>query len=560
ITTYILLDANASLCPPDTWCSPVLWESRMVYTVLRTAGTLRQLMAVCPQWQLALEKHTFWDQACIHLDPYGTFESFRIVFNQASSAPPTRRSSFLHYERLRHSLCIVCRVNRPTSQCVLLHNENKREVWVPYFERIQVCRSHRRTSFCGACLRDTPPVDPRELMDEAADVGLATNQDVRSFNYVQTTCRRCRGGVLWRTMSTCSADREAVGGGPTHHWNAADLETRQAIELFVETGEGTLDEVVAIAREKHWLLKYTRVADFLEETVAAHRLSESMENPELFGTHRAEDELTDDLDVEDFEDLTMPEHLAQAREMAIHDWARTRVLEGHWVTPADDWYDAEWHPTPAEHPAPWTLPATDMTHTREQHPQPTLLRTPKAPTYALAENLYRVFLQQMRKILSPALCNVVRRIAMSASDPALYAARMEVQDVLHELHQPYAWSKDLGIGHLPPLPPPRRRMYKDKDDASSSSSHESHVSETETTSPVLSASTLQTTPSPPPREKLEITDTDAEVLTPLSPTDSDGVPPPDPANMMHAIPHIPVSLSRLPQQTAVLVQQVCCGV
>jgi hypothetical protein len=434
-----------------------------------------------------------------------------------------------------------------------LNESGRREVWVPALDRILVCKPHRRASFCGVCLRDAVSVDPRLLNDDVPDIGLYQNEDFRAFPYIQTTCRRCRAAELWRVMSACQADREAVGGGPTHDWTAADLETRQAIELYIDTAEGTLADVVAIAREKYWLLKYTRIADFLDEAVAAHRLSERMDNPDVYGAARhIEDEVADDLDAEDFEDLMMPEHLAQARELAIHDWARTRVLDGHWITPADDWHDIKGQHTRSEHPAPWTLAFEDASGAVDQHPSTSIARVPRAPTYTLADNLHRVFVHVLRKALAPALFNIVKRISLTAPDPALYAARMEVYDVLHELRQPYAWSKTLDVHSLPPLPPPRRHVYKDKDDASSTGSH---GSEAETTSPVLTASTLQTTPSPPPH-KIEATDPLDE---PPSPAESDGPPPPDPTNMVHPIPYMPVSLARMPPQTAVLVQQVRSG-
>ncbi len=422
----------------------------------------------------------------------------------------------------------------------------KRVVAVPLMGTILTCREHRKSTYCGLCLREAPPRSDL-LTPEVTAVGCLENEDFETWPTVAATCRCCRGEWLWRRMNVSAPDRETVSVGSSY-WSSLDWEVRQSIDAFIEAGEGTLGEVVQVAREKHWLNRYTRVRMHMEHALAQQRLdmrssAYGYENPD-------EDTATGDIDPDDYETLAMAEELHSVRDMAQSDWARTRILDGLWLSPADDWYGYRpRHTTSAEHPVPWALAISDG----QVHPVPATLRVPPAPTYNLADQLYHVFERQLRKILLPAMQNIIKRIMFQGRAEAMKAvATMELEDVLRALQQAWAWSKDL---RRPPVhendPDPGTPL---DDTCSSSKSDASH-----TTSPVLSTATLQTTPSPPPSDDKREKDGDAEspreevprmnIFTELG--------PPEPSNLLRDIPYVPTTLQEMPTYSLKAFIEVC---
>ncbi len=310
----------------------------------------------------------------------------------------------------------------------------KRVVAVPLMGTILTCREHRKSTYCGLCLREAPPRSDL-LTPEVTAVGCLENEDFETWPTVAATCRCCRGEWLWRRMNVSAPDRETVSVGSSY-WSSLDWEVRQSIDAFIEAGEGTLGEVVQVAREKHWLNRYTRVRMHMEHALAQQRLdmrssAYGYENPD-------EDTATGDIDPDDYETLAMAEELHSVRDMAQSDWARTRILDGLWLSPADDWYGYRpRHTTSAEHPVPWALAISDG----QVHPVPATLRVPPAPTYNLADQLYHVFERQLRKILLPAMQNIIKRIMFQGRAEAMKAvATMELEDVLRALQQAWASS------------------------------------------------------------------------------------------------------------------------
>jgi hypothetical protein len=337
-------------------------------------------------------------------------------------------------------------------------------------------------------------------------------------------------------MNVAAPDREAVSCGSSY-WSSLDWEVRQSIDAFIEAGEGTLGEIVQVAREKHWLNRFTRVRMHMEHALAQQRLDM---RSSAYGYENAdEDTAAGDIDPDDYETLAMAEELHSVRDMAQSDWARTRILDGFWLSPADDWYGYRpRHTSSAEHPVPWALPISDG----QVHPVPATLRVPPAPTYNLADQLYHVFERQLRKILLPAMQNVIKRVMFQGPAEAMKTVvSMELEDVLRALQQSWAWSKDL---RRPPVHENDPDPGTPPDDAcSSSKSDASH-----TTSPVLSTATLQTTPSPPPsddkREKGGEAESPREEVPRMNLFTELG--PPEPSNLLHDIPYVPTTLQEMP--------------
>ena len=453
------------------------------------------------------------------MDPMDILAQHATLINNTTSAATQSQTPYQQFRTMTSCSCYVCRINHPYSNSGL--GMGKRTVNVPLLGTIMTCRDHRKALYCGLCLREAPPTG-EVITTEAAIVACVENEDNDTWPNVATTCRTCRGEWLWRRMYSSAADREAMGGGPPH-WAVSDWESRQAIDNFVEMGEGTLMEVVEITRERWWLRRFTRFVEQMEQMVASNRL--------LSGDDKSFEDMAS-ADMEDFEGgLPDPE---QVRVMAVNDWARVRILDGYWVSPADDWYNNRPASVSTMHPIPWSL---DDERSGQTHPTARTLRMPAAPTFTLADTLYRAFQRQMRILVLPAMMNIAKRIEMEGrGDPVVRVSRMGMDEVLRTLQQGWPWVKELSFDDRAA---DQRSKDRDDDSSSSSKSDGSH-----TTSPVLSTATLQTTPSPPPiPSQLEKHDSvpDSNVLGP-----ADDIISLQPSKLMHSIPFVPVSLANMP--------------
>ena len=426
---------------------------------------------------------------------------------------------------------------------------------------MKMCRVHKRanSAFCGICLRDAPPFENEA---DGSLVSCVENDDLDTWPGVEATCRTCREeGLLRRAMGN-PRDREAVGGP---RWESPDWETRQTIDTFIEMGEGTITDVILVAHEKLWLRSNTKLPNLLSQALAASRLA-SREDAAAAGggEYESEEELTDD--EEDPELLSLTEDAGGVKDLAVNDWARIRILDGHWFSPADQYFGNRVpdKPTavPAYHPCPWTVEEVSIQEIR--HPQIELVRSEVPGSYNLCDQVYRAYQRQMRLILGPAMQNVVRKLVvectMDGVDPALKATRMTIEEIGQELRNEGVWFN--GVDWIERRTNLRREeadrerrragtRQKEEDESSTVSSVKSDASHE--TSPVLSTTTLQTTPSPPPLNVTELKDTKDPLTS--DPSVVDTAPPQwpipigpnlNPPQLLHSIPFIPETLDHLP--------------
>ncbi|KAF8131819.1 hypothetical protein EV363DRAFT_1164636 [Boletus edulis] len=639
IATHHLLDLQPTSYCPLTWDAKELWHPRIVYTTLRDAIALEKLMQVTPAWSAALETHLFWNKACAVLDPHDILGSYQFVRPQptlssaAGGAAPThlqlsyRIPPFRHFRQMTARTCYVCRINTPATSVGLA--VAKRTYHTPTLGSIALCREHRKSSFCGLCLREAPPAETDPQFDmqgntirftpyhqpygptnqlntgvtayttplnPALMVCCAENEDDETWPNVDATCRSCRGEWLWQRISTSLRDREAVGG-PRFVPSSSHWETRQTVDAFIDLGEGSITEVLAVAREKFWLRSQTKMPELMEQAVAATRWA-----GEGMGV-----DFTPHTPDEDPELLSLTEDAGGVRELAIADWARTRILDGHWCNPADQWYgyawpagggvrdvgeDTESEPDPDEdmregctvrrvlrveavHPCPWTVTSNSISITSptsptspnspiscisnesngdDIHPRLSTVRAHAPPSFTLCEQAYHAYQKQLRLILLPAMTNLVRKFVMEwsygvvgAGDPATRVAKMGLEEVLAELKAPGVWfdGVDWTAGGL------QRDNDRHSAEEDSASSASSRSGGSHTTSPVLSTTTLQTTPSPPPTHEKDkcAGERDATmrkqppsvaIPIPISPV----LPSP---RLIHPIPYVPVTLVHMAQ-------------
>ena len=312
--------------------------------------------------------------------------------------------------------------------------------------------------------------------------------------------------------------------------------------------------------------------------------------------YSSEEEFSEE-DEDDAELMSLTEDAGGVRDIAIADWARNRILDGFWISPADQWYG---HVVPgyrpdlveARHPCPWNRGAiydgaleegeaqspSETGHegaVEIRHPRPKTIKAEFPPSFALCEQVYRAYQRQMRDILHPAMSNLVRRIVMESSaddlDPTLRVARMSLDEVAKELRDEAVWYD--GIDWL------ERRANREKEERESNSRTASTITtggpgegqngedddssissrsdaSSHTTSPVLSTTTLQTTPSPPPSgdtptSSSSAKDDESETSSPLATRMGMVYPIPlrpvlKSPKLIHPIPYIPETFAHLP--------------
>lgn len=360
-----------------------------------------------------------------------------------------------------------------------------------------------------------------------------------------------------------------------------DWETRNVVDTFIDNGEGTISEVLCTARERLWLKQNTRMRDMLDQALAASRLNDEYEGniPD-----------TDD-EEEDEEVILMQMEEDGVRDIALGDWARSKIMDGHWISPADVYY-RHFVPTksthvPAIHPCPWSrdlsssidspISGTDDDSKEEEHPKLSTVMGEVPPTYGLCEQSLMVYRKQLREILGPAMRNLVRKIVIecanpcyggSIEDPVQKVNKMSLEDVLRELREEdgiwfdgidWAERRLNSFKEAEQRERNSSRCRGDIDDSSTISSGASSRSPTDT-SPVLSTSTLQTTPSPPPLrdEDGDVKKDDVSVPSPTpvlrmprnvaAPAIAVG-PILDPPRILRAIPHVPETAAHFPSYT-----------
>ncbi|KAF8829636.1 hypothetical protein F5879DRAFT_877000 [Lentinula edodes] len=558
IATYFIWDISVTNYCPDQWQARHFWQNQMVYTALRDAQEVERFMRICPQWGAAMETHLFWMHVITLIDPHDTLGAHVWVRNNNSSAPPVKPTPYQHYRNITRFSCFVCRINTPNT----IHGlgTGKRMIATPWLSYCTVCRDHDkpRAAFCGLCLRESQSYEAELQINPTFHVGCIENEDHELWPNVQATCRSCRAEWLWR--KACSANvREAVGG---RRFRIDDWEAKSTLDGFIDLSEGRVSDVILVARERYWIRTYTKLADMLSQALAASRYEGREER--LTAAAAGEDtemDLSDEDDDEDDLELAQLTEDGGIRELALGDWARNRILDGFWISPADQWYnhiqpDLPWD-VRAVHPCPWTVESDDSAPqgdseqtTEEEHPKDSTVHAPIPPSHPLCEQTFNAHQKQMRILLLPAMKNIVRRIVIESSadaaDPAIRAARMTLEDVMKELRDEATWFD--GVDWLERRRNARHdaaaREEATSDDHSTSSGSSKSSDECFTiTSPVLSTTTLQTTPSPPPIEDKSASADSKNVYRAVTIAVS---PVLDPPRLIHPIPHVPIMAAHLP--------------
>ncbi|KAJ7705929.1 hypothetical protein B0H14DRAFT_3026889 [Mycena olivaceomarginata] len=391
---------------------PSVWEDQrhsLVYGAIRCTRRMEDLMNVCVSWGQALETHNFWNDAISLFDPYRHYQllvdlNTPLVFH---SRPPTA-SPYSQFSILLSSSCVPCCIKAPQPGLATGTTYTVR------FGPISLCAAHYDQKWCGMCLKDNT---------------VAKNDDQAVFPGAHATCRACRAEWLWRSaLLLGSAATDPLGLGlPVPHgmigctapasFSPTDPVVRGALAAFVDFGDGTTHQVLAVAGECGWLHARTRWTEFMKQALAAERFSCGSDVDEDCGEPGTEDD--------DDAALALEPHV---KKLALDDWARARVLDGLWLAPLDACYFSG---------------------------EVNLINAgPHPPTPSLSTAVQNAHIRQMRDILLPPLRNVVRRVVVESAlevnkaaaagvdrtlDPAVCAARMSLADVLYNLHEEHVW-------------------------------------------------------------------------------------------------------------------------
>lgn len=411
-------------------------------------------------------------------------------------------------------------------------------------------------------------------MDSHNRGGIMPNEDYLTWPNVDYTCTFCRKAAVIGQIGREPQLRAALVDSETGDLIPEEWETQQAVDNFLVHGEGRLAEIFDLAREKHWLRKNTKIAELMQQAMASSKFI-AREQDRYDGIESDDDIYTDDED--DPEWMGATEDSAGVKELALGDWARTRILDGFWIAPADIWYNRgpPFQVPRAHHPCPWAEEKVKnnpfILAAEAVHPHPRISASHIPPTYNLCERAHRAYQKAVREILLPAMSNIVRRLVLECatavdgapihlSDPCTRASRLSINEIVCLLREESVWFTGVNWA---------RRLQHEKE-RSDSDEHRSHLGPSEhestsavsspaesSTSPVLSTTTIQTTPSPPP---IEPSKTPAQRPSkgkekasafpiPVSPVLETPV-------LLHSIPYIPETLSTLPQFAQDVFKQV----
>ncbi|KAF5353111.1 hypothetical protein D9758_008780 [Tetrapyrgos nigripes] len=452
-------------------------------------------------------------------------------------------SPFAHFKAIAHWSCIVCCINHPQS------NHGLGKARYPFYHTLTgnwgLCPEHNggpdrpsardrsereherdreRSTFCGLCLREAQPYDlhiqygygygyGQQGLQQGMDIeksrrnptfytGCMENEDENTFPNVETTCRSCRQEWLMARIHQLPEyrwyrDRVRLTGGKSglprlEAWDW-DHEARSSVESFIELGEGSVDDIVALVRDRWWLRTKTRLGGMLEQAIAAEKFlggettlpgtgrSRGRTMRDADGDLDVDEEIEEDTEEEEEEEedteLLQITEDSGVRDLALSDWARRRILDGFWISPADQWYKYFLPPTPgspaplflnAVHPCPWSLESNDTDSdplsptstdldtteaTPPTHPLPSTIHSSVPPSFHLCEEAYSAFQKEFRLVLLPGMRNLVRRLVIEShaasveaaklgvppnpklGDPAIRASRMTIEDVVRELRE-----------------------------------------------------------------------------------------------------------------------------
>ena len=171
--------------------------------------------------------------------------------------------------------------------------------------------------------------------------------------------------------------------------------------------------------------------------------------------------------------------------------------------------------------------------------------------------MYESYTKQFREIVYPAMQNVVQRVVAECEadgkDPVPVVREMSIDDVARALQDEAVWRTGVDwLAWRAAQERARARKEKEKDDDASSTS--SRSSGSHMTSPGLSTTTLQTTPSPPPSSVKD----DEGLSSPVSVHERalEASPTREEPRLLHPIPYVPSKLSHMPEYTLSMVASV----
>ncbi|KAK0197685.1 hypothetical protein F5146DRAFT_1116753 [Armillaria mellea] len=466
---------------PTMWDFRELRHARMVYTAIRDGMGLERIMSVCPQWLKSreLETHLFWHHAVNVLNPVDVLGHYAFVAppttattNSSNGLPyPERLSPYQHYRNILSYSYAICRMNYPHINHGL--RLAKRAVRFPTLGIVGICRDHGRhkTSYCGVCYREA--THERDLSHDR--VGCMSNEDPETWPGIDTTCKQCSRDGLFRRAYARIEDQEALGLLGSKD---IDDEARAVVEGFVTFGDSSVRRTFETVHDRMWLKKQTRMRQF-RSLVAANRYEtreDGLQQLSAYRTamraHESDEDL--DMDASDFEEeeeedpeieqRSLEDH--SAKSMALGDWARNRILD--------------------RYPVP-NIPVRGRVTTRTA-----------VVRHVPGKQLFYAYMKVLRTLLLPPTKTIDRRMTL---------------DVVHELKDEAVWFDEFDWlerrrNDRLEARKTEQRTRTMEDCSSSDDSSLSSKSDGSTTSPVLSTSTLQTTPSPPPKGAILIpTDT-----------------------------------------------------
>ncbi|KAG8929004.1 hypothetical protein FRC02_006132 [Tulasnella sp. 418] len=598
---------------PAAWREPYFRQQQLLWAWLMTARRLESIRNVCRNWEVALNDSYFWNSACNHLDPMWLDLQYHPQLNPAikdtggtrtalSIVPGSIVRNYDNFNKTLRTCCVVCRFVYPGQSHGI--NAGREYTNTRWLGEIAICRRHHPENFCGVCLKDTYVSSYRynaqtgQIISDTTASTIYINEDEEWFSGVIATCYSCRGTAIRDAMRR-------------RGFRSTNPVIEGILEPFIDTGEGTVNDVIAAVEESCWLRSHTNYAELYESACAAekmrlrqelkmHRAREAAVRPqstqiadafgdlpesedgifdtptrpnrlqELLNSSRPvspsliqqelerqdeEDEEDEDFIEDEFGELLNSSEELNVKDMALSGWARNRIIDGCWVSPLDLYN---------KHPCHWIQPEQLQHLTPVWHPvesymaQPTTgvapsiypqMRTLQCPTppSLIYARAQTAFEQTMRQILLPPFENLVRKLVCESE--------MDGKDVCKVAG---SFSGPRLLGSLTEM-----QLWAVAYDWSQHLDivRGSQTSPTITSSTVLDSgsdgdsppSTIRVSPSPPPSDNPKESKTNEAENTARGPTP---VTIPMPRNLLPHIPHIPRCNEFIGAHTMHVIEQI----
>ncbi|KAF8310473.1 hypothetical protein DL93DRAFT_2084474, partial [Clavulina sp. PMI_390] len=354
------------------------------------------------------------------------------------------------YRHIWNSSCIPCRVNAFHDASGIGTSDHYEQT--KPLDYIGCCKSHHSNSFCFNCLVDSLPhaYDPEFVRRTDIDnygrwagFSMMQNYDFQYFEYAKTVCHQCR----WDRLS-----KEIIsnfGGGVEGERAVARIrgypQGQNALREFHWGNTRLVQQTISFISEQMWFIENDpEYQGFINDKFVHEKARFS----DAYGRITQEHEMMAS------NIATSPEYLGLLRSRRMALYLRERILSGLWISPYDQEDQEQFvllvslveEAVRRGHIA--AHPYFDFNEAWANEWPMGAIEIPPCSSADFWVDMRKVFTQQFRTLIGPAIKNCVARVEAAAEIRGLDLHRLlmsvELDDLLTPafLLAPEAWAKN----------------------------------------------------------------------------------------------------------------------